>query len=426
MLYGAALVRDRLARVLERPAKWRNASEIPPFECCPGWLEWHRYVLQVVRAYGREALDALDVAVRSTRSDEPGGRPPCSGKEIEALAERVLRLSAVAVALDALAQLADRIWRFEFILSLGESTEPCLAWVRAVKVLQTFVWRQLQFVASPGAALPDDRPYPDVGSGAWGDDDVDVALGLLPRLLRQLLWDVADAERKLLRRLRRVDEAAEAWRKAGAWMDVILAAAAVAGGMRGRRGSSGRTVGGAVTTLRPRRRAIGPRPSRAGGPKPRRRAGGGGPGRPPDAAKLSERSEVGGTEEGAGRRKRSPISTSLPTGPRGGSYADLKKAYKGQGQDVHIHHMPADAASDLSRSNGPAIAMRAADHKNTASFDNLPGAREYRAAQADLISKGRFREAIEMDIADIRAKFGSKYDDGIAEMVDYAKQTGRW
>lgn len=88
--------------------------------------------------------------------------------------------------------------------------------------------------------------------------------------------------------------------------------------------------------------------------------------------------------------------------------------------------MPADAASDLSRSNGPAIAMRATDHKNTASFDNLPGAREYRAAQADLISKGRFREAIEMDIADIRAKFGSTYDDGIAEMVDYAKRIGRW
>jgi len=88
--------------------------------------------------------------------------------------------------------------------------------------------------------------------------------------------------------------------------------------------------------------------------------------------------------------------------------------------------MPADAASDLARGDGPAIAMRVADHKATASFDNLPGAREYRAAQSELVSQGRFREAIEMDIADIRSKFGSAYDEGISTMIDYAKSIGRW
>jgi len=74
--------------------------------------------------------------------------------------------------------------------------------------------------------------------------------------------------------------------------------------------------------------------------------------------------------------------------------------------------MPADSASDLARGDGPAIAMRVADHKNTRSFDNLAGAKEYRAKQARLIGEGRFREAIEMDISDIRSKFGTTYDDG--------------
>jgi hypothetical protein len=76
--------------------------------------------------------------------------------------------------------------------------------------------------------------------------------------------------------------------------------------------------------------------------------------------------------------------------------------------------------------NGPAIAMRRIDHEATASFDFRPGAKEYIARQAELIRQGRFREAIEMDIADIRGRFGSAYDEGIREMVAYAKSIGRW
>ena len=112
--------------------------------------------------------------------------------------------------------------------------------------------------------------------------------------------------------------------------------------------------------------------------------------------------------------------------PRGGSYRDLRKEYAGRGDEVHIHHMPADSASTLARGDGPAIAMDVKDHMRTASYDNLPGAKQYRAAQADLIARGRFKEAIEMDIADVRSKFGSKYDAPIDEMISYAKSIGKW
>jgi hypothetical protein len=33
---------------------------------------------------------------------------------------------------------------------------------------------------------------------------------------------------------------------------------------------------------------------------------------------------------------------------------------------------------------------------------------------------------MEMDIADIKGKFGATYDEGIAEMIEYAKSIGRW
>jgi hypothetical protein len=39
-------------------------------------------------------------------------------------------------------------------------------------------------------------------------------------------------------------------------------------------------------------------------------------------------------------------------------------------------------------------------------------------AQADLISQGKFLDAIQTDIDDIRSKFGSKYDEHIHEMLN--------
>lgn len=102
---------------------------------------------------------------------------------------------------------------------------------------------------------------------------------------------------------------------------------------------------------------------------------------------------------------------------KGGSYGDLKKQDGREGKEVH--HMPADNINKLDRNEGPAIIMDAKDHKQTASFGNSKEAQAYRAKQAELIKEGKFREAFEMDVADIQEKFGDKYDDAIAEAREY-------
>ena len=119
------------------------------------------------------------------------------------------------------------------------------------------------------------------------------------------------------------------------------------------------------------------------------------------------------------------------TEKKGGSYGDLKKAGHGWNHEPseEVHHMPSDEASPLDRNDGPAIAMDYEDHRQTASCGNSREAQEYRAKQKELIAEGKFAEgkfaeAMQMDIDDIRDKFGSKYDDAIAEMKEYAKSKG--
>lgn len=99
----------------------------------------------------------------------------------------------------------------------------------------------------------------------------------------------------------------------------------------------------------------------------------------------------------------------------GGAYGELTTAGKVR------HHMPANAASPLSEGEGPAIRMEPADHMRTASFGNRRPAQAYRARQAELINQGKFNEAQQMDVEDLRSKFGSKYDTGIKQVQDYTK-----
>jgi hypothetical protein len=80
--------------------------------------------------------------------------------------------------------------------------------------------------------------------------------------------------------------------------------------------------------------------------------------------------------------------------------------------------MPAHSVTSLAREDGPAILMETADHAKTASFGNSRAARAYRHAQKDLVDQGRIRDAVEMDIKDIRSKFGNKYDSAIRQLLD--------
>ena len=102
---------------------------------------------------------------------------------------------------------------------------------------------------------------------------------------------------------------------------------------------------------------------------------------------------------------------------KGGSYSEVKKNSNGEKHEVH--HMPADSASHLERGDGPAIKMDKCDHRQTASCGHSREAIEYCKIQKELIEQGKFREALQMDIDDIRDKFGSKYDDAISEMLEY-------
>ena len=112
----------------------------------------------------------------------------------------------------------------------------------------------------------------------------------------------------------------------------------------------------------------------------------------------------------------------------GGSYAEVKKTSSGATHEVH--HMPAfqsyetNSELGLAFRDGPAIRMEKGDHVKTASWGRTIDAQDYRAKQAELIKEGNFKEAMQMDIDDIRSKFDDKYDGAIDQMVSYAQEKG--
>ena len=63
--------------------------------------------------------------------------------------------------------------------------------------------------------------------------------------------------------------------------------------------------------------------------------------------------------------------------------------------------------------------MEPGDHRQTASYGGSPEAKAYRERQKELIDQGNVREAVQMDIDDLRSKFGNKYDSAIKEMESY-------
>ena len=116
----------------------------------------------------------------------------------------------------------------------------------------------------------------------------------------------------------------------------------------------------------------------------------------------------------------------------GGSYKEVcekNKEYNSTQSDYtkkqHAHHMPAcDAYPDdfaefmdsyNGKPDGPAISMTQADHKKTASFGRKKGSDQYRADQNALLKQGKFQEAFNMDVDDIKSQFPGKYDSSIDE-----------
>ena len=101
----------------------------------------------------------------------------------------------------------------------------------------------------------------------------------------------------------------------------------------------------------------------------------------------------------------------------GGSYREVKA--NSDGSVSEVHHMPSDTSSPLDFLDGPTIKMDIEDHRQTASWGSSNDAKEYRAEQKEKIQNGDFRGAIQMDIDDIKEKFGDKYDKAIEQMLSY-------
>ncbi len=106
---------------------------------------------------------------------------------------------------------------------------------------------------------------------------------------------------------------------------------------------------------------------------------------------------------------------------KGGAHRDTSKP-RGDGFDSH--HCPAKNCykdAPISDADGPAIKIDPEDHRKTASNGNGAEALAYRAEQQRLLNEGKLEEAVQMDIDDIRSKFGNKYDDAIEQLQDYVK-----
>ncbi|WP_223202951.1 hypothetical protein [Stenotrophomonas sp. 169] len=108
-------------------------------------------------------------------------------------------------------------------------------------------------------------------------------------------------------------------------------------------------------------------------------------------------------------------------GVLGGAHRDTSKPAN---DGFDSHHCPAKncyKAAPVSSDDGPAIKMSPQDHRRTRSHGGSHEAQAYRAEQQALLRDGKLMDAVQMDVDDIRSKFGNKYDDNIKQMLDYAK-----
>ena len=100
---------------------------------------------------------------------------------------------------------------------------------------------------------------------------------------------------------------------------------------------------------------------------------------------------------------------------RGGGPYDKVRAGNTGGQ---VHHTPAAKVTPFEYRKGPSVWMETVDHRKTASWGSSKRAEAYRAKQDALINSGKLREAIQMDIDDIRSLFGNKYDANIKQVLE--------
>ncbi|HEY9063328.1 MAG TPA: hypothetical protein VIO64_22945 [Pseudobacteroides sp.] len=77
----------------------------------------------------------------------------------------------------------------------------------------------------------------------------------------------------------------------------------------------------------------------------------------------------------------------------------------------------------VSSNAGPAVLMKTTDHYQTASYG---GNTTYRNTQLDLVKQKKYLAAMDMDKADLKSKFGTKYDYAVLKAYNYAYFTLNW
>lgn len=110
----------------------------------------------------------------------------------------------------------------------------------------------------------------------------------------------------------------------------------------------------------------------------------------------------------------------------GGSHGDVR----GRTDGGEVNHIPAwdsyKGEIDLGYGEGPGVWMTAKDHGKLKSTGSSADAVKHRAKQRELISQGRFDEAVEMDVSDIKQQFpDGRYDDYIVQMRNYISRLDR-
>lgn len=109
---------------------------------------------------------------------------------------------------------------------------------------------------------------------------------------------------------------------------------------------------------------------------------------------------------------------------RGGAHSHTSKPYR-DGKDSH--HMPADDASPLPKSDGPAIQMDPGDHHKTQSNGRWgPDSVLYRDEIKKLLKSNEWGKAMAKEIRDVRnvamhTGDRRKYDEALREMLTYYK-----
>jgi len=106
---------------------------------------------------------------------------------------------------------------------------------------------------------------------------------------------------------------------------------------------------------------------------------------------------------------------------RGGAHSGTKKP---QNDGLDSHHIPAKKASPLQEDHGPTIQMKPTDHGKTSSNGKVKGFANYIDRIEMLISQGRWRDAMVVEIEDIRRvakRQGNlrRYNIALREMLEY-------